>query len=106
MGPANADKCDVISECKRQLFDVATYKKLSAEEVKILLESCISNLRKIVETHFYKSNCSQKEKDFLLSNTYNYVIHTFTLFGKFLKQILQPIVAGYNWILTQASINL
>ena len=33
LGPANADKCDLIGECKRQLFDVATYRKLSAEKV-------------------------------------------------------------------------
>ena len=106
LGPANADKCDVISECKRQLFDVATYKKLSAEEVKILLESCISNLRKIVESHFYKGNCSQKEKEFLMSNIYNYAIPHFYIIWKILKNppVGRPIVAGYNWILTPASI--
>ena len=37
LGPANADKCDIIMECKRQLLDVATYLKLSAEEVKTFL---------------------------------------------------------------------
>ena len=35
LGPANADKSDVIKECKRQLFDVLTYLKLSKEEVEI-----------------------------------------------------------------------
>ena len=25
LGPANADKTDVINECKRQLYDVVTY---------------------------------------------------------------------------------
>ena len=70
---------------------------------KISAEYAFRICKKIVNCHFYKGNCSQIEKDFLLSNTYNYVIHTFTLFGKFLK-ILQPIVAGYNWIF-DSSIN-
>ena len=34
LGPANADKSDVIKECKRQLYDVDTYLKLSKEEWK------------------------------------------------------------------------
>ena len=37
LGPANADKSDVISECKRQLFDVMTYLKLSKDEVETFL---------------------------------------------------------------------
>ena len=28
LGPTNADYSDVIKECKRQLFDIATYLKL------------------------------------------------------------------------------
>ena len=70
---------------------------------KISAEDAFRICKKIVDCHFYKGNCSQIEKEFLMSNTYNYVIHTFTLFGKFLK-ILQPIVAGYNWIF-DSSIN-
>ena len=35
LGPANADKSDVIKECKTQLFDVVTYLKLSEEEGKL-----------------------------------------------------------------------
>ena len=70
---------------------------------KISAEDAFRICEKIVDCHFYKCNCSQIVKEFLMSNTYNYVIHTFTLFGKFLK-ILQPIVAGYNWIF-DSSIN-
>ena len=77
LGPENADKCDVIGESKTQLFDVAMYRKLSAEEVKTLVKNCISNLRIIVESHFYKGNCSQKEKELLMSNINNYVIPHF-----------------------------
>ena len=49
LGPVNVDKCDVIRECKRQLFDVVKYRKLSAE-VKTFLENCVTNLQKIVDT--------------------------------------------------------
>ena len=34
LGAAVADKKDVIIECKRKLFDVNTYLKLSLEEMK------------------------------------------------------------------------
>ena len=37
LGPANADKSDVIKECKRQLYDVDTYLKLSKEEMELFL---------------------------------------------------------------------
>ena len=69
LGPANADKSDVIKECKRQLFDVLTYLKLSKEEVEIFLAKIIGKLRATVNYHFYLGNCSQKEKEFLLSVT-------------------------------------
>ena len=70
---------------------------------KISAEDAFRICEKIVDCHFYKCNCSQRVKGFLMSNTFNYVIHSFTWFGKFLK-ILQPIVAGYNWIF-DSSIN-
>ena len=62
LGPANADKSDVINECKRQLYDVTTYSKLSLEEVKLFIQKCITALRNTVNCHFYLGNCSQKEK--------------------------------------------
>ena len=79
---------------------------LFVKEVKIPLGNCISNLRIIVETHFYKGSCSQKEKDFLLSNICNYGIPHFYIIWNILKNqpVGQPIVAGDNWILTPASI--
>jgi hypothetical protein len=106
LGPANADKSDVIKECKRQLFDVLTYLKLSKEEVEIFLAKIIGKLRATVNYHFYLGNCSQKEKDFLLSNISNYTIPHFYIIWKILKNppVGRPIVAGYKWILTPASI--
>ena len=69
-----------------------------------LLKS-VDKLRKVVEHHFYLGNCSQKEKTFLLSNVYNYVVH-FYIIWKILKNppVGRPIVAGYKWSFTPASI--
>ena len=100
LGPANADKTDVIKECKKQLFDVTTYLKLSKKEMENFLLKSINNLRSVVEHHFYLGNCSQKEKEFLLSNVYNYVIPHFYIIWKILKNPIvgRPIVASYDWI--------
>ena len=108
LGPANADKCDVIMECKRQLLDVATYLKLSTEEVKTFLEKCIFELQRVVNFHFYTGSCSQKEKEFIWSNVSNYVITLphFYIIWKIHKNtpVGRPIVAGYKWIFTPATI--
>ena len=39
LGPANADKSDVITECKRQLFDALTYLKFSKSELENFLRT-------------------------------------------------------------------
>ena len=106
LGPANADKSDVIKECKRQLYDVNTYLKLSKEEMELFLLKNIALRRGTVERHFYLGNCTQKEKEFLLSNVCNYIIPHFYIIWKILKNppVGRPIVAGYKWIFTPASI--
>ena len=48
LGAAVADKKDVIIECKRQLFDVNTYLKLSLEEMEILITKIQTELRAVV----------------------------------------------------------
>ena len=60
----------------------------------------------MVNFHFYTGSCSQKEKEFLLSNVSNYVIPHFYIIWKILKNppVGRPIVAGYKWIFTPASI--
>ena len=45
LGPANADKSDVINECQRQLHDIMTYSKLSFEEMESFVRECIAALR-------------------------------------------------------------
>jgi len=51
----------------------------------------------VVEHHFDLGNCSQKEKEFLLSNVFNYVIPHFYIIWKILKNppVGRPIVAGF-----------
>jgi len=64
------------------------------------LTKSIEKLRRVVEYHFYLGNCSQKEKEFLLSNVQNYVIPHFYIIWKILKNppVGRPIVAGYKFI--------
>ena len=83
-----------------------TYSKLSFEEMESFVRECIAALRKTVNYHFYLGNCSQKEKEFLLSNVCNYAIPHFYIIWKILKNPIvgRPIVAGYNWTFTPASI--
>ena len=49
LGPANADKSDVINECKRQLFDVLTYSKLSKTEMESFLSKSIEKHQMVVK---------------------------------------------------------
>ena len=88
MRATDLDKVDVISEWFRKLKDMKIYLKLT------------------VENHLYKGNCTKKEADFLLSKMYVFDIPHFYIIWKILKNPIvgRPIVAGYNWILTPASI--
>ena len=106
MGTADADKKDVISECERQLGDIKTYLKISEEEIKQFISEIQNKLRRIVESHVYRGNCTKKEAEFLMSKMYIYDIPHFYIIWKILKNPIvgRPIVAGYNWILTPASI--
>ena len=106
MGAADADKSDVIFECIRQLGDVKTYSKRSETEIKNIISEIQTKLRNIVTCHLYKGNCTKTEADFLLSKMYIYDIPHFYIIWKILKNPIvgRPIVAGYNWILTPASI--
>ena len=60
----------------------------------------------VVNKYSMKNECSKKEKDFLLSKTKGFTIPHFYIIWKILKNpvIGRPIVAGYDWILTPASI--
>ena len=106
LGAISAEKEDVILECRRQLYDIITYKKTSWEEVKNLIEKIKFDLKNIVRKHMEKGSCSYQEAKFLLSKTESFSIPHFYIIWKILKNPIvgRPIVAGYNWILTPASI--
>ena len=81
----NTDTCDVNTECRRQLNDGFTYKKLTEEQMIEFIRNEKFQLKPIVEKHLYKGNCSVKEAKFLLSNMNEFKIPHFYTFGKFLK---------------------
>ena len=100
MGAADADKIDVISECVRQLSDMKTYLKLTEEEFKNIITDIQNKLKRKVDSHLYKGNCTKKEANFLLSKLHVFDTPHFYIIWKILKNPIvgRPIVAGYNWI--------
>ena len=48
---AIADKEDVIKECKRQLFEVKTYIKLSVEQMEMLIAKIQTDLEEVIGKH-------------------------------------------------------
>ena len=48
---AIADKEDVITECKRQLFEIKTYNKLSFEQMEMLIAKIQTDLEAVVAKH-------------------------------------------------------
>jgi len=51
----------------------------------------------VVEHHFYLGKCSQKEKEFMLSNVFNYVTPHFYIVWKILKKSSSG-ASYYRWI--------
>ena len=92
----------MISECRRQLFDVITYNKILLDEAKILVDKIKFDLKNIVRKHMEKGSCSYQEAKFLLSKIESFSIPHFYIIWKILKNPMvgRPIVAGYNWLLT------
>ena len=96
-----ADKTDVITECKKQQYNIKVRIKLSLEEMEILIVKIKSDLSKVVSRYKLNNVCSTKEKDFLLSEI-----------AKFLhclenskKSYCGKANCGWlHWILTPASI--
>jgi len=106
VGPACADKDDVIKESRRQLYEKKVYNQLTQEEAEQLILVIKKRLSNIVNKHTLKGVCSKKESAFLLSNLNKFKIPHFYIIWKILKNPIvgRPIVAGYNWILSPASI--
>jgi len=106
LGAAITDKEDVVIECKRQLFDIKTYIKLSMEQMEMLIAKIQTDLEEVVNKHKIRKNCDSKEAAFILSKFKKFTIPHFCIIWKILKNPIVgiPKVAGYNWILTPASI--
>ena len=94
----------MIKECHRQLYDIVTYNKITWGQAKLLIEKIKIDLRKIVRKHMEKGSCSNFEAKILLSKIASFSIPHFYIIWKILKNPPVGIVAGYNWILTPASI--
>ena len=64
------------------------------------------DLKRIVNKHMIKDSCCKFEAKFLSSKIDSFPIPHFYIIWKILKNpaVVRPIVAGYNWILTPASI--
>ena len=80
--------------------------QLTQEEANQLIRVIKKHLSNIVNKHTLKGICSNKEAAFLLSNLNKFNTPHFYIIWKILKNPIvgRPIVAGYNWILTPASI--
>ena len=106
LGAAITDKETVVNECKRQLFDIKTYLKLSMEQMEMLIAKITTGLEEVVNKHKIRKNCDNKEATFILSKFKKFTIPHFYIIWKILKNPIvgRPIVAGYDWILTPASI--
>ena len=57
LGAVIADKTDVITECKSQLYDIKMYTKLSLEEMEMLIAKIWKSL---VETNLQFVFCKRK----------------------------------------------
>ena len=66
-------------------------------ETFLLCIKSITKLRMVVEHHFYSGKCSQKEKEFMLSNVFNYVTPHFYIVWKILKKSSSG-ASYYRWI--------
>ena len=83
VGPACADKDDVINECKRQLYEKRVYNQLTKEEAEQLIQVIKKRLEKVVNNHMIKGFCSKKEQQFLLLNLNGFKVPIFISSGKF-----------------------
>ena len=106
VGPTCADKDDVINESTSQLYEKRVYNQLTKEEAEQLISVIKKRLENVVNKHMIKGLCSKKEQQFLLSNLNGFKVPHFYIIWKMLKNPIvgRPIVAGYNWILSPASI--
>ena len=80
--------------------------KTNRGRIQNIITDIQNKLKRKVESHLYKGSCTKKEANFLLSKLYVFDTPHFYIIWKILKNPIvgRLIVAGYNWILTPASI--
>ena len=76
------------------------------EEMEILIAKIQTELQEVTNKYKKLKICNSKEESFIVSKLKNFTIPHFYIIWKILKNPIvgRPIVAGYNWILTPASI--
>ena len=76
------------------------------EEMEMLIAKIQMELREVIDKNKKLKICNNKEGNFIVSKLKNFTIPHFYIIWKILKNPIvgRPIVAGYNWILTPASI--
>ena len=74
--------------------------------MEMLIAKIQTDLEEVVNKHKIRKNCDNKEATFILSKLRKFTIPHFYIIWKILKKPMvgRPIVAGYDWILTPASI--
>ena len=74
--------------------------------MEIIIAKIQTDLEEVVNKHKIRKNCDNKEATFILSKFKKFTIPHFYIIWKILKNPIvgRPIVAGYDWILTPASI--
>ena len=85
LGAISADKEDMVLECKRQLYDVITYNKMSWEEAKSLIDKIKFDLKNIIRKHMEKGSCLYQEAKFLLSKMDKFSVPHFYIIWKILS---------------------
>ena len=72
----------------------------------MLIAKIQSDLEEVVGKHKNRKNCDNKEATFIFCKLKNFTIpHLYIIWKTLKNQIVgRPTVAGYNWILTPASI--
>ena len=83
LGAAVGDKEDVIVKCKRQLYNINTYLKLSLEEMEMSIAKFQMELREVVNKYKNKKSCNVKEENCILSKLRNFTIQQFNIIWKF-----------------------
>ena len=82
------------------------YTTLNEEQAKQFDKKIQIRLHNLVSKHIKNAICSTKEAELLLSKMNKFDVPHFYIIWKIKKNqiVVRPIVAGYNWILTPASI--